>query len=1177
MYIEKIIISGFKSYREHTVIDGFDQYFNAITGPNGSGKSNILDAICFVLGISNLSQVRASTLQELIYKEGQSGVTKASVEIIFNNSDKNNSPTGYDQCDVISIKRQMVAGSSSKYFINNQNANQTRVLNLFHSVQLNVNNPHFLIMQGRITKVLNMKPLEILGLIEEAAGIKMFENKKTDSLKILEKKDKQLEEINRVMSEEISPYVEKLRQERDRYNEFLKKKNEINKYEKWIVAFEYKQYDKAVTEGEKSLEEAQANLSKVEESEKEKENELEEVHEKIKEYSTRKEGNEKKEYEELDKNLTRVQKDITKEKTLLKQANDEIKRLNSKKNEYIKQLEEAKSNQNDKNNDVERYTEELKTLTEKLEESEQEVKKLEERINAINFGVSDEGDSSSLSDQIDKQKKIAAEADVRLHEIEKSKSRDSREISELRTLLRRYENELNELTEKKKDREQQLDRIDQELRKLGFDQQKFDELTNEKQNLMTRYNETREQIYNLERRISNTDFTYNAKNDQATQLLNNKVHGVLARLIELKDKRYTVAMEKVAGGKLYNVVVDNVDAATCLTDKKMTELRNRATIIPLDKIRHDTLKKEKITKSKKVAQTAQFALDLVKPIDPKYKNAVEYAFGQTIITDSQLDAKNVTFDKSINIRTVTKDGDVYDPQGTLTGGSSHTQSRVLADLARYLELQDQLENIGHRLDEISGILNQMNRNYQLSCDLVSRQSLARHELDLAVDAINGSMYQSTLNRINAIEEKQAINVQEIEDLAKQKEEASQNLTELNNTLKNWANQKQAKLDEFNNRLKEAHKKRDQDKAAKSKKEEELTLLKSDLKDWENDIQRLSDLIKESDETMEKLTAQIEENNSLITKHSEEKIDIEKHLEELKERMKETDSLLNECIKTEDSLKKSLNQLKIQKNKLDHQIKQSMKDRENAAEAIQELLHDYPWIKTEERFFGIPHTEFDFKLYDYKDAKKKYQNLLEEHDDLESHVNKRAISQYEKAKNDLNNLQSKKDQVESEREKINDVIARLEIKKNEAIKTTHIKVNNDLDSIVQGIIPGTSANLIPLPGKTVCDGLELIVKFSDVQKTLQELSGGQRSLIALALILALLKFKPAPIYILDEIDAALDLNYTQNIGAMLRRNFRKAQFIVVSLKEGMFNNANVVFRTSFVDSNSIVRRTVNIPK
>jgi structural maintenance of chromosome 2 len=178
MHIHELIIDGFKSYATRTVISGFDMHFNAITGLNGTGKSNILDAICFVLGISALSQVRVGNLQELVYKQGQAGVTKATVTIVFNNNDVQSSPPGYEQFKQITVTRQVIIGGKNKYLINGHNVQQSAVQNLFHSVQLNVNNPHFLIMQGRITKVLNMKPPEILSMIEEAAGTRMFETKK---------------------------------------------------------------------------------------------------------------------------------------------------------------------------------------------------------------------------------------------------------------------------------------------------------------------------------------------------------------------------------------------------------------------------------------------------------------------------------------------------------------------------------------------------------------------------------------------------------------------------------------------------------------------------------------------------------------------------------------------------------------------------------------------------------------------------------------------------------------------------------------------------------------------------------------------------------------------------------------------------------------------------------------
>jgi structural maintenance of chromosome 2 len=109
MFIQEVIIDGFKSYAQRTVIQGWDPAFNAITGLNGSGKSNILDAICFVLGISNLSQVRAGNLQDLVYKQGQAGVTKASVTVVFNNADPSKSPIGYEHHETISVCRQVRA------------------------------------------------------------------------------------------------------------------------------------------------------------------------------------------------------------------------------------------------------------------------------------------------------------------------------------------------------------------------------------------------------------------------------------------------------------------------------------------------------------------------------------------------------------------------------------------------------------------------------------------------------------------------------------------------------------------------------------------------------------------------------------------------------------------------------------------------------------------------------------------------------------------------------------------------------------------------------------------------------------------------------------------------------------------------------------------------------------
>merc|ERR1719375_251399 len=143
---------------------------------------------------------------------------------------------------------------------------------------------------------------------------------------------------------------------------------------------------------------------------------------------------------------------------------------------------------------------------------------------------------------------------------------------------------------------------------------------------------------------------------------------------------------------------------------------------------------------------------------------------------------------------------------------------------------------------------------------------------------------------------------------------------------------------------------------------------------------------------------------------------------------------------------------------------------------------------------------------------------------------------------------------------------------ETLRRTWEKVTKDFGSIFSTLLPGTNAKLQAPEGMTETEGLEIKVAFHGAWKqSLTELSGGQRSLLALSLVLALLLFKPAPMYILDEIDSALDLSHTQNIGHMIRTHFPHSQFIIVSLKEGMFNHANVLFRTRFVDGTSQVTR------
>lgn len=373
MHIQEIVIDGFKSYAHRTTVEGFDPHFNAITGLNGSGKSNILDSICFVLGITNLSQVRAGNLSELVYKQGQAGVNKATVAIVFNNEDKENSPVGYERCSEVTVTRQVLIGGKSKYLINGKNAPAGQVQNLFHSVQLNVNNPHFLIMQGRITKVLNMKPIEIIGMIEEAAGTRMYETKRVNALKTIEKKQAKLDELNSVLAEEITPTLERLRGEKQNYLKWSKNNADIERMERFVIAHAFEKARKALESNAEGSEEMEQKVNELERKVNEHKEEIEKAEREIAERSSRIKGDfedklvaAKKKEQKMSNELVRITSAWKNSKETLALAESDLKAAEILADETRQAVEAKESNIGEYSDEIERKRQAAKAAEENL-------------------------------------------------------------------------------------------------------------------------------------------------------------------------------------------------------------------------------------------------------------------------------------------------------------------------------------------------------------------------------------------------------------------------------------------------------------------------------------------------------------------------------------------------------------------------------------------------------------------------------------------------------------------------------------------------------------------------------------------------------------------------------------------------------------------------------------------
>ncbi|KAI7888401.1 P-loop containing nucleoside triphosphate hydrolase protein [Mucor mucedo] len=335
-----------------------------------------------------------------------------------------------------------------------------------------------------------------------------------------------------------------------------------------------------------------------------------------------------------------------------------------------------------------------------------------------------------------------------------------------------------------------------------------------------------------------------------------------------------------------------------------------------------------------------------------------------------------------------------------------------------------------------------------------------------------------------------------------------------------------------------------------------------------------------DEDMEKVRESILEYKANATNMKEEMDGIDAAVVETHAQLDNERRILNahneefnELCTIHERKSKECVELNLRIQKIAHENERFQKERATSEQTVKEMEVQHEWIVDEKQNFGEAGTVYDFQNMNLGDIKKQLSQTSAKHESLRKKINVRVMNMIDNVEKKEVALKEMLSTIQKDKKKIEDTIVTLENYKMEALEKTFVKVDKDFSDIFGDLLDGNKCKLQAPEGKSISEGLEVKVCLGGVWKqSLTELSGGQRSLIALSLILSLLQFKPAPMYILDEVDAALDLSHTQNIGSLLRTRFKGSQFLVVSLKDGMFNNANVLFKTRFKDGTSVVERT-----
>ncbi|KAL1592370.1 Structural maintenance of chromosomes protein 2 [Paraconiothyrium brasiliense] len=1106
---------------------------------------------------------------DLIYKRGQAGVTKASVTIVFDNRDKANSPVSFETHDRISVTRTIVIGGTSKYLVNGMRAQQQQVHNLFQSVQLNINNPNFLIQQGYITKVLSMKPKEILSLLEEAAGTRMYDDRRDKALRTLTKKELKVQELNGLLNDEIGPKLDKLRQEKRAFLDFQQTQGDLERLTRLVVAHDYIRYKERLRQSVDDLEAKKQRADFLDESAERMKREIEYIQEDIKKVKATREKELRKggQFQALDEEVKTHSHELVRLATVLDLKKSGISEEVDRKRTIEESVKNLERQLQEKTKAYEKLEQKYNAAHEELTKQTADVSEKEELLQTLQTGVaSKEGQESGYQGKLQEARNRESTAATEQEQGKLKIAHLEKQIKEDEPKAKKAKEQNSGLLKELEAQKTQARKLEEELSKLGFVSGQEAELYQQESHLHARIQELRREADALKRKVANIDFSYD---NPSPSFDRSRVKGLVAQLFTLDENqtRAGTALEICAGGRLYNVVVDTAETSKQLIQNG--RLKKRYTVIPLNKIKAFKASAEKIGAAHREAPgKASLALSLI-GYDDEVSVAMEFVFGNTFICEDAATAKVVAFG-SPRTRSVTLEGDVYDPQGTLSGGSAPQSSGVLVTLQKFNQITSELKAQEQQLGELQATMARGKEKLDAVKRLKQELDLKMHGIQLTENQISGN---SSSSIIQAVEEMKQSIIQLRENIkaAKSKQdEASKDIKRIDKDMKEFNSNKGSKLAELQSSL-------DKLKKALAKNNASLKPLQAETREAKVVVDHVAGDLATAKEQLEEAQTSLsnsqEEIDALVAEQARVQHDHDVAQANLADEQKKLTSFddelraLEEAIKTKNA---SITEADLEKKKLGHDIERFDKERDEATVRIHTLEKEHDWIVKESELFGRPGTVYDFRGQNMSDCKNRRKTMDERLRGMKNKINPKVMAMIDSVEKKEVSLKKNMSIVIKDKQKIEETIKKLDRYKHDKLEETWAKVNGYFGNIFNDLLPGAFAKLDPLEGKSVSEGLDIKVMLGKVWKqSLTELSGGQRSLAALALILALLQYKPAPMYILDEVDSALDPSHTQNIGRIIKERFTGSQFIIVSLKDGMFDNANRLFRTRFVDGTSTV--------
>ncbi|AJR64041.1 Smc3p [Saccharomyces cerevisiae YJM1208] len=1209
MYIKRVIIKGFKTYRNETIIDNFSPHQNVIIGSNGSGKSNFFAAIRFVLS-EDYSNLKREERQGLIHQGSGGSVMSASVEIVFHDPDHSMIlPSGVLSRgdDEVTIRRT-VGLKKDDYQLNDRNVTKGDIVRMLETAGFSMNNPYNIVPQGKIVALTNAKDKERLQLLEDVVGAKSFEVKLKASLKKMEETEQKKIQINKEMGE-LNSKLSEMEQERKE----LEKYNELERNRK---IYQFTLYDRELNEVINQMERLDGDYNNTVYSSEQYIQELDKREDMI---------------DQVSKKLSSIEASLKiKNATDLQQAKlreSEISQKLTNVNVKIKDVQQQIESNGEQRNLDSATLKEIKSI---IEQRKQKLSKILPRYQELTK------EEAMYKLQLASLQQKQRDLILKKGEYARFKSKDERdtwihsEIEELKSSIQNLNELESQLQMDRTSLRKQYSAIDEEIEELidsinGPDTkgqlEDFDsELIHLKQKLSESL-DTRKELWRKEQKLQTvletllSDVNQNQRNVNETMsrslangIINVKeiteklkispesVFGTLGELIKVNDK-YKTCAEVIGGNSLFHIVVDTEETATLIMNELYRMKGGRVTFIPLNRLSLDSDVKFPSNTTTQIQFTP-----LIKKIkyEPRFEKAVKHVFGKTIVVKDL--GQGLKLAKKHKLNAITLDGDRADKSGVLTGGylDQHKRTR-LESLKNLNESRSQHKKI---LEELEFVRNELN------------------DIDTKIDQVNGNIRKVSNDRESVLTNieiyRTSLNTKKNEKLILE-ESLNAIILKLEklNTNRTFA---QEKLNTFENDLLQEF-----DSELSKEEKERLESLTKEISAAHNKLNITSDALEGITTTIDSLNAELEsklipQENDLESKMSEvgdafifglqdelkelqlEKESVEKQHEnavlELSTVQREIESLIAEETNNKKLLEKANNQQRLLLKKLDNfqkSVEKTMIKKTTLVTRREEL---------QQRIREIGLLPEDALVNDFSDITSD--QLLQRLNDMNTeisglkNVNKRAFENFKKFNERRKDLAERASELDESKDSIQDLIVKLKQQKVNAVDSTFQKVSENFEAVFERLVPRGTAKLIihrkndnandhdesidvdmdaesnesqnGKDNEIMYTGVSISVSFNSKQNEqlhVEQLSGGQKTVCAIALILAIQMVDPASFYLFDEIDAALDKQYRTAVATLLKELSKNAQFICTTFRTDMLQVADKFFRVKYENKISTV--------